>query len=450
MATTLQFRRGNSAAAAAVTGANGEIYINTQTKTIHVHDGSTPGGFALASALVSGTNIKTINGTSVLGSGNITVSGGANLASVSTDIVPAIDSVYDVGTSTQRMYDVFVGHAVDINGAQLTGHTDGPSTILSTTSDFVAGSLLADNILISNNVITPDSTTATQYLGTKGIVVVNGNIDAEGDWIKLPAVQTTTTTTANVQFLDLPGWNIKRNGPGDNIHIGLTGTYANAAAISALTAGQIVTGSLFTGHDDAQNVILQFTYTGANTITTVSPLYWGAGYFWGQSWEIPADQISIISDPWNILGSTTIEFERTSGRMQTTGNIVSTTTPITTGQAGLTRYNKDYKDVEVFDTEWASISKPSKVLPASANGVMKPNRSYFVNSYANSTYWVDAATNCQDGDMITVYNFGSDCQIGLGRSADGSGGNPTPLAGGSIMYILIAGANNNVVTSFTK
>ena len=50
MATTLQFRRGNSAAAAAVTGANGEIYINTQTKTVHVHDGSTAGGFALANA----------------------------------------------------------------------------------------------------------------------------------------------------------------------------------------------------------------------------------------------------------------------------------------------------------------------------------------------------------------------------------------------------------------
>jgi hypothetical protein len=50
MSTTLQFRRGNSAATAAVTGAEGEIFINTQTKTIHVHDGSTTGGIALANA----------------------------------------------------------------------------------------------------------------------------------------------------------------------------------------------------------------------------------------------------------------------------------------------------------------------------------------------------------------------------------------------------------------
>lgn len=50
MPTTLQFRRGNTAVATATTGANGEIFINTTTKQIHVHDGSTAGGFALANA----------------------------------------------------------------------------------------------------------------------------------------------------------------------------------------------------------------------------------------------------------------------------------------------------------------------------------------------------------------------------------------------------------------
>lgn len=50
MATVLQLRRGNIASTQAFTGANGEITINTDTETIHVHDGVTAGGFALQRA----------------------------------------------------------------------------------------------------------------------------------------------------------------------------------------------------------------------------------------------------------------------------------------------------------------------------------------------------------------------------------------------------------------
>jgi hypothetical protein len=48
MAKTLQLRRGNSAYAAAFTGAEGELLVDTQTKTIRVQDGSTIGGTPLA------------------------------------------------------------------------------------------------------------------------------------------------------------------------------------------------------------------------------------------------------------------------------------------------------------------------------------------------------------------------------------------------------------------
>jgi hypothetical protein len=50
MATVLQFRRGNTASMQAFTGAAGEIAINTDTDTIHVHDGSLAGGQALQKA----------------------------------------------------------------------------------------------------------------------------------------------------------------------------------------------------------------------------------------------------------------------------------------------------------------------------------------------------------------------------------------------------------------
>ena len=50
MATVLQLRRGNIAQMQSFTGANGEIVVNSQTDTIHVHDGSLAGGVALQKA----------------------------------------------------------------------------------------------------------------------------------------------------------------------------------------------------------------------------------------------------------------------------------------------------------------------------------------------------------------------------------------------------------------
>jgi Chaperone of endosialidase len=48
MFTPLKPPRGNSIAVAGHTGVEGSIVVNTDAKTIHVHDGVTPGGFALS------------------------------------------------------------------------------------------------------------------------------------------------------------------------------------------------------------------------------------------------------------------------------------------------------------------------------------------------------------------------------------------------------------------
>jgi len=47
MPTTLQFRRYGTAATASVTGANGELTIDTDKEVVVVHDGSTAGGYPL-------------------------------------------------------------------------------------------------------------------------------------------------------------------------------------------------------------------------------------------------------------------------------------------------------------------------------------------------------------------------------------------------------------------
>ena len=121
MPTTLQFRRGTAAQNDAYTGASGEITVDTTNKTLRVHDGSTAGGTRLGkyteveavdsavvtsiidsaigstiqALLVSGTNIKTINSQSLLGSGNITITGSGGSGTLdSTTVLGVIDAAY--------------------------------------------------------------------------------------------------------------------------------------------------------------------------------------------------------------------------------------------------------------------------------------------------------------------------------------------------------------------
>ena len=72
----LRFLRGNSAAVAAFTGLQGELVFNTDTYTLHLQDGVSAGGYALATAAdlanisananYSNTNVRSEEHTSEL------------------------------------------------------------------------------------------------------------------------------------------------------------------------------------------------------------------------------------------------------------------------------------------------------------------------------------------------------------------------------------------------
>ena len=70
MPTKLQIRRGTTAENAALTGAAGELVMDTDLNTVIVHDGTTQGGHSLAGAtytpvLTTKGDLETHNGTSV-------------------------------------------------------------------------------------------------------------------------------------------------------------------------------------------------------------------------------------------------------------------------------------------------------------------------------------------------------------------------------------------------
>lgn len=108
MATQLQIRRGTTSQMNAFTGAEGELAVNTTTDTVHVHDGSTAGGFALAKA--DGSNIGTYAGSFT----TLTVD-------TNTLVVDATNNRVGVGTvSPQSIVHIDQG----ASDAQLTLETD--------------------------------------------------------------------------------------------------------------------------------------------------------------------------------------------------------------------------------------------------------------------------------------------------------------------------------------
>jgi hypothetical protein len=64
MATQVQFRRGTTAQNNSFTGAVGELSIDTEVKSIRIHDGSTAGGFGIAKSDLSNiSNVGVITAT---------------------------------------------------------------------------------------------------------------------------------------------------------------------------------------------------------------------------------------------------------------------------------------------------------------------------------------------------------------------------------------------------
>ena len=61
MATQVQFRRGNTSQTNTFTGAVGEITVDTDKETLVVHDGSTAGGFPLATQVFANSAFNAAN-----------------------------------------------------------------------------------------------------------------------------------------------------------------------------------------------------------------------------------------------------------------------------------------------------------------------------------------------------------------------------------------------------
>ena len=187
-ATTLNF-----------TGSGVTASGSGSTKTISISGGASTIG-ALNDVTISSPTINQVlkyNGSAWVNAADATGSGSADLGAVAEDILPSFDEVYDIGSSTFKWYDGYFTNSINLDTIALT-NSSGTLAInsdVSITGDATLGSALIDTLLLSENTITADASTALQYLGDKGVVEINNsNLDVrEGDWIGVPVVETTNS-----------------------------------------------------------------------------------------------------------------------------------------------------------------------------------------------------------------------------------------------------------------
>ena len=130
MATQVQFRRGTTSQHNSFTGATGEISVNTTTETLHVHDGSTAGGFPLARA--DAANVTTFSPVNVDVSGVYEMDG-TTIINTSRQFVGAGLQVDTTGSNAIDFQIVDSQANVSFNGARIEYTSTGTDTLLPNT-----------------------------------------------------------------------------------------------------------------------------------------------------------------------------------------------------------------------------------------------------------------------------------------------------------------------------
>ena len=195
MATQLQIRRGTTAQMNAFTGAEGELAVNTTTDTLHVHDGATAGGKALARA--DGSNIATYAGSFT----TLTASGAATLNTLAS------------------------------SGATLTGGTINGVTVGASTPSTGAFTTIAASGAITGNVtgnLTGSILTAAQTnitsVGTLSTLAVTGTATMDG-----LTVDGNDSYTSNIKFdygasapTYFANWGYKSSSDGNKVFLTIT------------------------------------------------------------------------------------------------------------------------------------------------------------------------------------------------------------------------------------
>jgi len=346
MSTQVQFRRGTTTQNNAFTGANGEISIDTDVKTIRLHDGVTGGGAAI---MLNTTTAQTaLNKTFSTGSvwtgtavGLAYGGTGSSLSGVAGAIAYSGASglaLSAAGTSGQILVSGGTGSPVWVNASSVTA---GNATTATSASNITGGS--AGQLLIQSDT----SLTTFITAGASGTFLQSAGAGYSPTWA---AGQVILGSTA----------------------VSLGGTVTTFSGLTNLIMGN---GSFGNGTITSPNI----TGSGPWTVT-VTGMSSTTGLSAGQEIKVTGGTGTLYNSPTSVViasvvSSTSITVTVTGGTTPTAGTITGITVlgylqvPVGTNAqrswtpaTGMVRYNSDTVSFEGYSSgAWSSLGGVSSV-----------------------------------------------------------------------------------------
>lgn len=345
MPFTLQLKRYTTSEITSTTGADGELFIDTDKNVVVVNDGSTAGGFPAQAQLTSGTNIKTVNGTSLLGSGDI-----------------PLGISYTTGT-TSTTGNLIVAGNLTVQGSVSTVNTE---IVLNTEQanviqvSYLQGnsSVNSGNITITGNLI--PSANVTYDLGSPTNAFKS--LFLSGNTIHLGGAKITTDPTTGA-FAMVP----RPTPENPNPYATVFDPYGTISQI-ATTAGLISAGAINTSVQAAaqNNAGTTFANLTVRTVANVGRLVTANGIFWANgtayssgstySNTTVASYLPVYSG--NVAsGNASVTTKLTAGSITTTNGVFwANGTAYSSGSSGTTLPSQSGNSGKYLTTDGSNLS----------------------------------------------------------------------------------------------
>ena len=328
MATQIQWRRGNTAQTATFTGAVAEITVDTDKKTLVVHDGSTSGGIPLAKESALTTIYAHANGAfDKANSSNVIAQAAFDKANQTAQLSFTTVSANGTSLVADANNDTLTITSAVANGVFVTANASTDALDIGLIDSGVTASGYGDSVSVPTFVVDTKGrlTSASNTSIRSGTTAQTGIVRLEDSVISTSTSNAATPSSVKTAY-DLANT--------ANINAVNAGTYANAAFDKANSA----------------NVLAQSGYNQANTATTTAGLAYthaNGAFDKANTATTTADAAFAKANSANVIAQAAFDNSNTkfsssggtiSGDTTVTGNLIinGTTTTVNTSTVSTT------------------------------------------------------------------------------------------------------------------
>jgi hypothetical protein len=250
MATQIQWRRGNTAQTATFTGAVAEITVDTDKKTIVVHDGTTAGGIPLAKESTISSIYNHANGAfDKANSSNVIAQAAFDKANQTAQLAFTTVSANGTSLTADANNDTLTITSAVANGIFVSGNSSTDALDIGLINSGVTASGYGDSISVPTFVVDAKGrlTSASNTTIRSGTTSQTGVVQLQDSFT------STSTSNAATPASVKTTYDLATTANNNAVN---AGTYANAAFDKANSA----------------NVLAQSGYNQANTATTTAGL----------------------------------------------------------------------------------------------------------------------------------------------------------------------------------